>query len=115
MTERPEYEYRERCLEAKGESCDICGATDDIVVHHKDGKRENNDLENLVPLCDEHHRKVHSRHPEVAELVRKLGYEPSGGERTSIEVTDETWTKLKNRKTKPGMTFDDVLRALLED
>jgi len=33
--------YRRVCLETKGEKCEICGTTKEIVVHHVDGDREN--------------------------------------------------------------------------
>lgn len=33
---------------------------------------------------------------------------------THIRVSEETWTKL-NRRKGPGDSFDDVLRALLEE
>lgn len=42
-----------------GEECHACGSTDQLHVHHKDRDRENNDVDNLIPLCASCHSKVH--------------------------------------------------------
>ena len=52
--------YRDICLETKGEACTICGATKSVVVHHVDGDRSNNDLDNLEPVCRSCHEKIHA-------------------------------------------------------
>ncbi|MFW6027093.1 MAG: HNH endonuclease [Candidatus Woesearchaeota archaeon] len=44
--------------------CEMCGATKtnnnfDLVVHHKDMNNRNNDLNNLMVLCQSCHSKVH--------------------------------------------------------
>lgn len=52
--------YREKCLNEKGESCEVCGTDENIVVHHIDGDRENNDLENLAPVCLNCHHAIHN-------------------------------------------------------
>lgn len=64
--------YRERCLEAKGERCVICGTDENIVVHHLDGDRSNNSLDNLIPICRPHHSKVHYDTEEFSEYTRLL-------------------------------------------
>lgn len=46
--------YRERGLDAFGEVCGRCGYDADPVmldVHHKDGDRTHNELQNLIVLC----------------------------------------------------------------
>jgi len=65
-------DYREVCLQSKGERCVMCGANEDIVVHHLDGDRSNNELENLIPVCREHHAKIHHDHPEVESYASQL-------------------------------------------
>jgi predicted CopG family antitoxin len=37
------------------------------------------------------------------------------GEKTSIEVSLETWQDLNQRKRRPGESFDDVIQRLLGD
>jgi hypothetical protein len=49
-----EYSYRSRALYFYGECCKKCNYDDDLRmldVHHKDGNRGNNILENLEVLC----------------------------------------------------------------
>jgi len=41
--------------------CLICGTTERIHIHHKDGNRKNNEKENLMPLCVSCHTYVHWR------------------------------------------------------
>lgn len=43
--------YRQKALEHYGRKCQKCGSTKNLVVHHKDGNRHNNNLSNLVVLC----------------------------------------------------------------
>lgn len=52
--------YRRNCLEEHGERCELCNATEDIIAHHIDGDRENNDLDNLAPVCRSCHGKIHA-------------------------------------------------------
>lgn len=108
-----EYMYRERCLKEKGSECTVCGAVEGIVVHHVDGERENNSLENLIPVCTGCHSDIHGRKERVSGWVKKLGYEPRTGETVTVEVDKETWKQLNRRKERPGESFEDVLRRLL--
>jgi len=112
MTDLPKTEYRKRCLREKDEECSSCGSAENIVVHHIDGDRTNNDLDNLTPLCGDCHRKVHSGHPDVADLVEALGKHVSGGGGTNIQVTGEVWKELNSRKS-PGQSFDDVIAQII--
>lgn len=59
------YGWYIQCLERDGYKCRKCGATKNIIVHHKDNSRKlgfykmNNDLENLLTLCISCHKKEH--------------------------------------------------------
>ena len=53
---------------------------DILEVHHIDGNRDNNILDNLIILCANHHSKVH---------------------RGSIEITDEIKQKRKYIEQSP--------------
>ncbi len=53
-------DYREKCLEEKSEECVLCGSSENIEVHHIDGDRSNDDIENLIPLCQSHHAQIHN-------------------------------------------------------
>lgn len=39
--------------------CDICGSEKQLIVHHADGDKANNDVTNLVRLCRACHVKKH--------------------------------------------------------
>jgi hypothetical protein len=65
--------YREKCLRTKGRNCVVCGAADDIVVHHIDGDRDNNQIRNLVPVCKDHHRQIHSKDGDLGGWSVVLG------------------------------------------
>lgn len=41
--------------------CIICGEENVVAIHHYDEDHNNNDPDNLVPLCPTHHCYVHSR------------------------------------------------------
>jgi hypothetical protein len=49
--------YRREALKKYGAKCSICGynVVDVLEVHHKDGNRNNNNLDNLDVLCPTHH------------------------------------------------------------
>lgn len=109
--------YRERAIEKHGECCQVCGGTENVVVHHIDGDRSNNSIDNLVPLCSNHHDDVHAGYDTVPEeWIRALGKhpKPADAEDTSIQITVKTWQRLNARKTRPGLSMDDVIRDLLE-
>lgn len=46
-----------RCLN----SCQECGDSENLDIHHKDGNRENNLLENLTVLCRSCHMRIDNR------------------------------------------------------
>lgn len=51
--------YRDLALESLPNVCSVCNYDIVIVleVHHKDGNRSNNDIENLDILCPTHHKE----------------------------------------------------------
>jgi hypothetical protein len=53
--------------------CCVCGFDKIIDIHHADHNHNNNELDNLVPLCPNHHRMYHSRYvEEVKPFVNKF-------------------------------------------
>lgn len=67
--------YRQTAFENHGRECEDCGVSENLHVHHKDRDQSNNDPENLVVLCEEHHWDRHR--DEVAE--RASGGQSGGG------------------------------------
>lgn len=59
-----QYVYRDLMRKNKAQPiCSICGYEDErvLVVHHKDGNRKNNQIENLEWLCRNCHYLLHNR------------------------------------------------------
>lgn len=52
--------YRPMMLADFDAKCIICDSTDNIIVHHRDGNRENNVRSNLLVLCESCHHKIHA-------------------------------------------------------
>jgi len=52
-------DYRERAIAEYGEVCGVCGDGERVEVHHRDGDRTNDELDNLIPLCQGCHAQVH--------------------------------------------------------
>ena len=45
----------------KKSKCQSCGSTKNLMVHHKDGNRKNNDASNLKTLCWSCHENITER------------------------------------------------------
>ena len=41
------------------QKCCLCGSIKFLLVHHKDGNRKNNNLDNLMVVCKSCHAKIH--------------------------------------------------------
>jgi hypothetical protein len=72
-----EENYRTTCWEHHEKKCIICSEEKIVAVHHYDLNHDNNESENLVPLCPTHHQYVHSRYsyevqPQVDEYVKQF-------------------------------------------
>ena len=61
------FQYREKCFNHKDRVCVVCGATSNICVHHKNGDREDDSLENLIPVCRECHYQIHYKGADVSD------------------------------------------------
>ena len=51
--------YRRLCFNEHGKKCIVCEEKIAIDVHHVDGNHQNNNTNNLIPLCANHHRYAH--------------------------------------------------------
>jgi CRISPR/Cas system-associated protein Cas10 (large subunit of type III CRISPR-Cas system) len=111
-----ERDYRKIGLEAHGDKCAVCGDDED-VIHHRDGDNSNNEVSNLIPLCDSCHQKVHAGkaiNETAAELVAELGKPVrADGGNTSIQISEGLADELYNRKGR-SESYEDVIWRLLE-
>ncbi len=64
---------RQKALERDGYKCAKCGEPENLHVHHKDGsggkKNENNNLDNLITLCNSCHTKEHYKTGLIAKCL----------------------------------------------
>lgn len=63
-----ENSYRTTCFVHHKKECIVCKENKIVHVHHFDGNKNNNNPENLIPLCPTHHQYWHSRY---RELIKK--------------------------------------------
>jgi hypothetical protein len=59
--------YRYYGLYAYGGECAECG-DQDVEMHHINGNRDNNNIENLIPLCGSCHRLIHLDRLDVPDM-----------------------------------------------
>ena len=64
--------YRTICFRHHRKVCVICGENKIVAVHHMNENRQDNRIENLVPLCPTHHQYLNSKYKnEVLPQVQK--------------------------------------------
>ncbi len=58
------------------EKCNICSFDKIVELHHLDHNRKNNAENNLVGLCPNHHKMLHSRkyQKEIFEILKSKGF-----------------------------------------
>ena len=88
-----------KTLKEKDNTCFVCGSNENIVPHHlkkvKQDSEEYFNENNLVLLCDEHHRQYHRQYPSVnpktfSEFVRKNhSNKPKRGDKVNFTLNNE--------------------------
>ena len=64
--------YRTIAFQSHKKECYVCGFDKVVAVHHIDENKKNNSLNNLIPLCPNHHEMVHSKwYSEVEPFIKK--------------------------------------------
>lgn len=64
-----EESYRSTCFLSHKKECVVCGENKIVEVHHLDEDKNNNRIENLIPLCPTHHKYWHSRFKSEIEKI----------------------------------------------
>lgn len=71
------WHYRTIAFRHWEEKCVICGFDKVVAVHHIDENKENNNPQNLIPLCPNHHEMIHHSKwsnevvPKIQSLVKE--------------------------------------------
>lgn len=65
--------YTDYAYETYVKECAICGFNDSnaLEVHHIDRNKENNNIDNLIILCSNHHSLVHRSSLEITEQIKQ--------------------------------------------
>jgi hypothetical protein len=74
-SEKSEWGYRKVCFSKWKKQCIICGFDKVVEVHHLDENHNNDSENNLVPLCPNHHKMIHTKKYGTAiktEVLEKL-------------------------------------------
>lgn len=107
--------YRKRARRLRGSSCEVCGRTERLSLHHKDRNWSNNDPSNLQTLCASCHTSLHHeaghisprRTPPPCEVCGKPSYRRAlcsthltrwkryGDPRLTKRKLDGRWTLLR--------------------
>ena len=64
----------------KKEQCAICGSVKNLLIHHIDGNRHNNTIDNLIVVCKKCHQNYHCKRDSKTGRFVKL--------HTNTEITD---------------------------
>lgn len=56
---KSDYRGNYDAVHGERKACSDCGGTRNVVVHHKDRNRKNNEESNLIYLCRSCHAKLH--------------------------------------------------------
>jgi thymidylate synthase ThyX len=81
----------------KGTDCHICGAKENLEVHHIDKNHDNNNPDNLMTVCESCHQRVHSQNLLVAYADEIMNIEAIGlKEVYDIEMDSEYHNYIAN-------------------
>ena len=53
------------------EECAWCGSTENLLIHHKDENRKNNDPSNLICLCKSCHQYCHCKRDSFGRFTHR--------------------------------------------
>ncbi len=80
-------------------TCEICGASGKLHVHHKDFDSMNNSSSNTQPVCPECHIELHKEH-DKREFDKHTA--------DVYEQDLKTEAEIRNAWVKSGRSFDEI-------
>ncbi len=87
------FKLKELVMERDDNKCQRCDSEDNLLVHHQDSNDRNNDLLNLITLCNKCHLDLHR--PEAgSKNTDKMSCDKCG----SIKVAKKGFTWLAHKK-----------------
>jgi len=110
-------DYRQKCLREKGKACRGCGDTRHIEVHHIDGDRSNNDIQNLIPLCTACHRAIHDADVDLDRVLSEQWPEESFEDdtvRMTVAIPQKVKHVVEEIAEQRGVSQTKVGRDLVE-
>lgn len=115
--------YRTRCLDRKPRVCAVCGEDSTVEVHHVDGNRANNSIQNLLAVCSDCHTSIHSGDPEYAMWRRAFGQfaqadsgpkpVPGEGVEATVYFTSETLSEVQRIAAENDDSRSSTMRKLV--
>ena len=110
--------YRTKCFSEHPHECHFCGDEDNLEVHHIDGDRSNNSVDNLIPVCHDCHWDIHSTRETLSEWTQKLKDPPVATgptKRLTVDFEDELYKEFSKKCIDAERTKSDVVRELVQD
>jgi hypothetical protein len=62
--------YNKKAFKFKESVCNKCESTENLLVHHVDGNRSNNELYNLEILCKKCHQEHHTKRDSLGRYTK---------------------------------------------
>jgi len=109
--------YRRKTFDEYGKECSNCGSTSSLEVHHLDGDRTNNSVENLLPLCRVCHRKLHRSGlgglEDELKPVEMRGHIDQSKLAFQFTLQTQLWEEWKDTVPR-SKALDERIRELIE-
>lgn len=96
-------EKRKELLNMLGNECKNCGTVEDVQIHHTDKDTKNNNINNLVVLCQRCHKQEHKR----TNIIK--GNTPV----RTFRIDDDTWRYLIDLAIKEEKTISGLVRDII--
>lgn len=101
--------YRSKCIDAKGNECHLCGAVENIDVHHIDGDQDNDHMSNLIPVCRTCHREIHAGTTDEMYYHRRLQESSRRYDRVGDHPEEEYYCDICDAYVQGDATVHDAV------